>query len=106
MGMLIAVDDAEGADVMPSRPNEHSSLGAPVRGCYHRLKKATGTPAPLADGSLNRAEICPPYPPWLEHTQREPRQKHACEGACIPGSPSQERLTKCSCPAIEVPQCR
>ena len=31
--------DAEGADVMPSRPNEHSSLGAPVRGCYHHLKR-------------------------------------------------------------------
>ena len=30
--------DAEGADVMPSRPNEHSSLGVPVGGCSHHLK--------------------------------------------------------------------
>ena len=38
MVMLIAVDDAEGADVMPGRPNEHSSLGVPVGGCSHHLK--------------------------------------------------------------------
>ena len=48
MGMLIAVDDAEGC-LMPNRPDEHSSLGVPaVGGCSHHTFKSGGWHAILA----------------------------------------------------------
>ena len=68
--------DAEGADVMPSRPNEHASLGAPVRGCYHHLKCDWHT-CPTGRRQLKSSRDLSPLS-TLAAAKRD------CEGACIP----------------------
>ena len=85
--MLIAVDDAEGADVMPSRPNEHSSLGVPVGGCSHHLKCDRLT-RPVG---RQRLEI--PDHTGITHTPW-PRQNATVREHASQGSPSQERMKK------------
>ena len=78
MGMLVAIDDAEGADVMPSRPNEHSSLGVPVGGCSHHSLK-TGD---WHTSSVGRQRLKPAAHQHNPHTLAA--AKRDCEGACIP----------------------
>ena len=64
---------------MPSRPNEHSSLGAPVRGCYHLLKCDRQNNRPQWPSATQIEQICNPDPPWLRQhaTVRE-------RATCIP----------------------
>ena len=62
---------------MPSRPNEHSSLGVPVGGCSHHLKCDWLT----RSVGRQRLEI-PAAHRHNPHTLAA--AKRACEGACIP----------------------